>query len=340
MPSARKIAVIFLLSLLPCLALAEPAGSRLLAEGRLDEAVSSLQSTVSSDPTNAEAFNLLCRAYFNLSNWDQAISACARAVALDPGNSQYHMWLGRAYGEKADTSHFTSALSLARKLRAELETAVKLNPANADARTDLAEFDLEAPGILGGDLAKAEAQARALDRLEPAKADWVRGRIAEKKKDFDTAEKNYRAAIEASHGSGDAWFNLALFYRKTGRVNDMQDAIQKISAAPVIHPEILMEAADVLIRAGRDSSVATQLLQRYLSADSSSADPSSSAPSSGAALAFKAHFLLGKLLEQKNDKPAAAEQYRASLSLAHAYAPAKDALNRVNLQLASYRPHN
>jgi hypothetical protein len=45
---------------------------------------------------------------------------------------------------------------------------------------------------------------------------------------------------------------------------------------------------------------------------------------------FKAHYLLGTILEREGDKKAAAEQYRTALSLAKSFSPAQDALNRLN----------
>jgi hypothetical protein len=40
-----------------------------------------------------------------------------------------------------------------------LEKAVELNPDNIEARFDLLEYYLQAPAFLGGDAAKAQAQA-------------------------------------------------------------------------------------------------------------------------------------------------------------------------------------
>src|SRR5690242_20928235 len=76
----------------------------LLANGRVDQAISELHGQISREPNDAVAHNLLCRAYFVLAEWDRGISACEKAVSLDPSNSQFHLWLGRAYGEKADRS--------------------------------------------------------------------------------------------------------------------------------------------------------------------------------------------------------------------------------------------
>ena len=292
----------------------------LLEEGRIDEAIASLQQQIKSFPNNAEAYNLLCRSYFTLENWDRGIAACEKATSLEPNNSLYHLWLGRIYGEKADGANFLSAARLAGKVRDHFETAVRLNPDSIPARTDLAEFYLEAPGIVGGGRDKAEAQAKLLDKLAPAKAAWVRGRIAEKVKNRGEAEKQYRAAIEASKGSADAWFNLALFFRHLGRLPEMEDAINQAAVAPSGQPEALMDAAEVLFRTGRNLPAAAQLLRRYLLSE----EKVEEAP------AFKAHYLLGGILEKQGDKQAAAGEYSAALALARGFSPAQEALQRVN----------
>ena len=323
MSSVKKLSLLFLLALLPSVSHAEAADSKLLAEGRVDDAIASLQRKIGSAPQDAESYNLLCRAYFMLSDWDKGVAACEKAVSLAPGNAQYHLWLGRIYGEKADHVNFWSAAGLAKKVRNEFEAAVQLDPNSAEARTDLAEFYLEAPAIVGGGRDKAKAQAQALASMDPVRAGWVKGSLAEKQKNFVLAEKEYRAAIEASHGAALAWLNLALFYRHTERWDQMQDTIQRASAARMDQPEVLMECAEMLLRAKRDLPQATELLRRYL-------PPGSTVE---AAPAFKAHYLLGTALEQQGNKPAAVREYRACLALAKAYAPAQTALDRLNGQV-------
>src|SRR5271155_883346 len=177
----------------------------MLASGRVDEAISELNGKLgkfndrpsSSEATavDAESSNLLCRAYFALEDWDRAVSSCRKAVMLDPGNSRFHLWLGRVYGEKADRSNFLAAASLAGKVRGEFERAVQLNPNDIDARLDLAEFYLEAPGIVGGGEDKAREQARYVASLDPAREHWIYARIGEKKKDSATAEREYHRYI-------------------------------------------------------------------------------------------------------------------------------------------------
>jgi Tfp pilus assembly protein PilF len=46
--------------------------------------------------------------------------------------------------------------------------------------------------------------------------------------------------------------------------------------------------------------------------------------------AFKAHYLLGTVLEKQGDNQAAAREYRAALALAKSFSAAQEALNRVN----------
>ena len=282
---------IFAVLILATSALAADAALDLLAAGRVDDAISKLSGRISSSPNDAASHNLLCRAYFSVNNWDRAIAACEKAVSLDPSNAEFHLWLGRTYGEKADSVSFFSAAGLAKKVRNEFEKAVALDPNDWAARTDLAEFYLEAPGIVGGGQDKARAQAAALDGLNPAKAHWVRARLAEKNKDNGTAEEEYRAAIEATHGGANAWLNLAGFYRKTGRFDDMHEALRHAAGAPMDQPEVLVDAASTLLRANRDLPFATQLLRRYLASNTVEEAPP-----------FKVHYMLGNILEKQGDR--------------------------------------
>jgi tetratricopeptide (TPR) repeat protein len=316
----RPSRVFFALLLLIAAATASSADSAkaMLAAGRVDEAITELNGRLSSASADAESSNLLCRAYFALDNWDRAEASCKKAVALDPQNGRYHLWLGRVYGEKADRVNFLSAAGLAGKVRDEFERAVQLDPNDLDARLDLAEFYLEAPGIVGGGEDKAREQARAVASLSPGREHWVYARIAEKKKDAATAEREYHQYIDLSKGDSEAWLNLAIFLRRQKRYNEMEQAIVKLSEPPVSKPEVLVEAAEMLYRTGRNYPFATELLQRYLSSGPVEARP-----------AFKARYLLGLLLEKQGDKAGAAQEYRTSLSLVRNFGMAQQALNRV-----------
>jgi len=300
-----------------CGALSSQTPQDLLSAGGVDQAIQTLEQQLLTAPT-AETHNLLCRAHFELGAWDAGIPACEKAVSLAPDNGLYHLWLGRIYGEKADHSNFLAAAGLAGKVRTEFERAVELSPNSWEARTDLAEFYLEAPAVIGGGKDKARAQAAQLTRLNPAMAHWVLARVAEKNKDDAAAEQEYRAAIDASNGGARAWVNLAGFYRRINRFDDMQQALRTAESKPLDRPAALVDGASILLRAGRDYPAAIRLLRRY----SALSTPVEEAP------VFKAHCLLGELFEKQGDRPAAAEEYRAALAMAQTYRPAQEGLKR------------
>jgi len=296
---------------------AAPSAEALLAQGRVDDAINSLQAKLSDVPSDADSYNLLCRSYFVLDNWDAGIGACQKAVSLQPSNSDFHMWLARVYGEKASRVNFLSAAGLAKKVHSEFETAVRLNPANLEARADLAEFYVEAPGIVGGGKDKAQEQAREIAKLDPAQGELVQAWIAEKKKDLSSAESHFRAAVRLSKGKPGAWLNLAQFYRRTGKMDEMQNAVRHAIAADG-HNRVLVQAADILNRSKQNIPQAVELLHQYFSSATVEDAP-----------VFKAHYLLGTIYEEQGNTAAAAEEYRAALALAKGYTLAQTALDRV-----------
>lgn len=320
MSTWKSLAIVVIFGLFFPLTRAEASPSEMLAAGRVDDVIASLRAQLERTPSDAASHNYLCRAYLALHDWDQAISPCARAVSLEPGNSDYHLWLGRAYGEKADRSNIFTATSLARKVRRQLEIAVELNPGNVDARVDLAEFYTNAPGFLGGADDKVRAQASALAAIAPAQAHHVLGRLAEKRNDANTAEKEYRAAIAASGGNAHDWLHLALFYKHQNRLNEMEQGLQKAVNSPRANNEVMVESAEVLLRAGRNPRTAAQFVRRYLAAQA----PSEKSP------LFQAHYVLGTALEKQGDTQGAAREYRAALALASNFPAAKEALSRIN----------
>ena len=319
----KRIAQLLLLLLLPLANLSATAvvdsARDLLAAGRIDDVITTLNGHLSSTPSDAESANLLCRAYLAIDDLNRAETSCKKAIALDPENSRYHRWMGHVYGAKADRANFLSAAGLAGKTRQEFERAVQLDPADIEARSDLAEFYFEAPGIVGGGQDKARAQAKIFAVSAPAREHWVYAHIAERNGDPTTAEREYRLMIEASNGDSEAWLSLALFYRHQKRYDDMEQALIRTSQAPTTKPDVLVDAAQNFYRTDRNTPLAIELLRRYLASG-----PVEEAP------AFKAHYLLGMLLERQGDKIAAAREYRSSLSLARQFGSAQQALNRVS----------
>jgi len=301
-------------------AAADPASpAELLSLGKVDDALRMLKDRVQAAPNDAAAYNLLTRTYFYMEHWDDAAAAAERAATLQPASSDYQMWLARAAGEKAAHSSFMTAVRMVPKIRRAFERAVQLDGSNSAARTDLAEFYMEAPAFLGGGRDKALAQAEALAAQDAAAAHWVKARLAERAKQFDTAEQEYRAAISASQHPGGRWLDLAAFYRSRGRLDQMEATVNKAVGEDIWQSTVPYEAALLLFRAGRNFAGATALLQKYLAG----------AFQPDAAPAYQAHYLLGQILEKQGKPQAAASEYRAAMALAHEFDPAQIALKRV-----------
>jgi len=288
-----------------------------LQAGEADKALALLTPLPTSGQGAAEAQNLLCRVRFTLQQWDAAVKACALAVRLDANNSNDHMWLGRALGEKADRASFLSAYSLGKRVRSEFEQAVQLDPNNAAALSDLGSFYKDAPGIVGGGLDKAEAIAARLDKVNQARAFELRGRIASSRKDYVTAERDFKQAIAVSSHPAEQWTILASFYRGRQRWSDMEAAIHSCvnAAARDKHPGVaLYDGAGVLIEAGRDPALAAKMLEDYLAGSSKSDEGP----------AFVARVRLGRLKQQLGDAPGAQREFAAAAVMAHDYNPAQD----------------
>jgi tetratricopeptide (TPR) repeat protein len=285
-----------------------------LQAGEADRALELLTPLPAQGPGAAEAQNLICRVRFMLGQWDDAVKACEQAVRLDGKSSVNHMWLGRALGEKADRVSFLSAYSLGKRVRSEFEQAAALDPRNAGALSDLGQFYKEAPGIVGGGLDKAETIAAQLDKVNPAKAYELRGNIAVARKDYVTAERDFKQAIAVSPHPAEQWTILASFYRGRQRWSDVDAAIHGCVAAAARDKQSgvgLYDGAGILIETNRDPSLAAKMLEDYLAGASKSEE----------APAFVAHARLGRLKQQMGDAAGARQEFAAATAMAHEYNP-------------------
>jgi len=297
--------------------LSSSAPDDLLATGRADDTLRTLQQRVAANSNDAAAHNLLCRTYFALEDWTQAVHSCERSVELQPNSSFYQMWMGRAYGRRAEHVGPISAYSIARKSLEAMNRAVKLDPSNIDARRDLAEYLANAPGVAGGDRDRALKLADEIAEHDLVNASLIRAMISAAAGDRGEAERQHKIAIQASGGSANTLLELAHLYRKQKRWPEFESLINRaISNNP--DPADLFDAAELLVVSGRNLNGAMSLLQRYLAGPTDESGP-----------AFRAHLLMGQALEKSGDRDAAADQYRAALALASNYRPAQDALRRL-----------
>ncbi len=292
--------------------------SSLLQQGRIDEAIALLEQTLKSQPTDAKLHQLLCRAYYAEDMADAAIHECELATVNDPNDSDSQMWLGRAYGMKASTANPLIAFSLAKKVHLAFERAVQLDPNNVHAMSDLGEFYVGAPAIVGGGLDKAESLAEQITPHSASRSHRLLAEIASKKKDGATAEAEYKAAVAAGR-TPEAYIDLAAFYVEQGQPDQAVAPLQSGIEASRSKNAVLVDAASILTTAHRSPDLAERLLRDYLSSPSKS----------DGAPAFKVHVQLGDLLLHRGDSAGARREYAAALALAHNYAPARKAIQGI-----------
>src|SRR4030095_4782437 len=135
------------------------------------------------------------RAAHNAGKTDEAVSAFERAVALDPTSSLYHLWLGHAYSRQLRTAGVLRQPFIARRAGEGYHMAVKLDPTSIDAAEGRLEFLLGAPGIVGGGVDKARAEAARIVTLDAYRGAMAEARIAEHEKEWPKAERLYRSLM-------------------------------------------------------------------------------------------------------------------------------------------------
>jgi cytochrome c-type biogenesis protein CcmH/NrfG len=153
----------------------DPAGLR--------QAIASLDRALCVQSSNYELLWRLARARCllavtmgkepRIAELERAQEVAARAVAADPNRAEGHYWLGAAYGRLAEVQGAFSGLSLAKKMRQQMEQVVRIAPGyeQGDAFLALGELYRNLPWILGGDRARAVAYLRQGLAVAPANSE-------------------------------------------------------------------------------------------------------------------------------------------------------------------------
>jgi len=296
-------------------ALDRRAAERSLLQGRIDDSVTVLKRLVAANPNDGQAYLLLCRGFYAEEHFDEAVAACEKSVRANARSSDAQDWLGRAYGTKADHAGPLEGFILARDVRAAFEAAVASDPGNGAAVGDLSEYYVAAPSVVGGGLEKADELAdRSFDRL-PQQAHRIRAMVAEKRKDYGTAEREFQAAVDVARRP-DAWVDLGNYYERREQWDRAVDALKHALAADRAKDASIVDAASILNEMHREPRLAKLALQQYLAGNAKT----------DAFPAVKVHVMLGKMLADTGDTPGARIEFGRALELASNYAPAKRAL--------------
>jgi tetratricopeptide (TPR) repeat protein len=277
-----------------------------------------LQATLEKSAADPEIHFWLGRSSYELFDFNSAAVSFERAIQLDPKSSLYRQWLGRACSEKADREH---SLSLAHKTKKEFQIAVQLDPSNVSARRDLAEYEMDAPWIAGGDKDDARKQVEAIAALDPVEGSLARAQyIFHVEKKPAQAEEFYRQLLRQKPQQIQPYFEVARFFQGRDRPADIELAIQGAASIDASDPRLDYFRGVALFLEGKDLPGAERFLSQYLRM----APQRSNWPFHADALEW-----LGRTLEAEGKRAEAMAQYREALRLDPRHKSARERLNKL-----------
>lgn len=232
-----RLAALWLLLAVPGLLFAQNTieqGADLVKQKKFGEAKTLFENVLKKEPKNAEAHFRLGRLLFrNLGDVDGGVDHLEESIELDERNAEYHFELGRAYGQQAQQANFFSQMGLAGKVKNEFLKAVELQPQTVRYRVALAQYYLQAPGIVGGSVSKARAQAAEVMKLDAYEGYMAEAAIASYEKDEKATEQAYRDAIKVDPKKWRAYHGLGYFYLAEKRAGESIPPFKKyVELAP------------------------------------------------------------------------------------------------------------
>lgn len=203
----------------------------LLRDHKVPAAESAANALVAAHPAEPEAYLLAGAVQIAKGDADAAVTAYEKASELAPTNGDYQRQLGDAYGFAAQKAGMFGMIGLAKKCRLAYEKAVALEPANLNARNSLMSYYQQAPGIAGGGMDKAYAQAAEIKKL-----DVIRGRVAyatlyAAEKKYPEAFAEFDAVLKDSPDNYLGLYQLGRLSALSGqRIDSGMDALKKCLA--------------------------------------------------------------------------------------------------------------
>ncbi|HEV8254429.1 MAG TPA: tetratricopeptide repeat protein [Vicinamibacteria bacterium] len=304
---------------------------------------------------DARTYYYLSRVRLAYGDFDGAMALAEKAVALDGRSADAHYALAAASGRKAQQAGLFSRFGLARRFRKEAEAAIALDPGHLAARDGLIEFHLQAPGIVGGDKARARSLADEILRIDPCRGYLAKARIARSDKQAAEAEALLNKAVQADPASYEAHTTLAAFEaadaqkkydlaerhaREAARLEpDRATAFGLLAALAVLRgradtldallaeaeahvPDSLSpyyQAGRVLLERGQDPARAERCFRKYLTQE----------PEGNTPTAAHAHWRLAQALERQGRTAEARSELQAAVRLKPDLEPAKKDLARL-----------
>ena len=275
-------------------------------------------STTSAAQVGKAAFDEGLR-LMRLNKADAAEKQFERAIAADPKNGTYHLWLGNAVGQQTTTASTVRQPFMARRVKAEFERALALDPELIDARDGLIQFYLRAPGFMGGSEAKAREQQREIAKRNAFRGHLAAANMAWAGEDTAGTERAIRAAIAVAPDSVRTVITLAQRQAGWGRITAAFATLDEFLARHPSDIAMRFQIGRLAAGSGQQLDRGEKLLRELIAEpewESTNLHPSRAA----------VHYRLGMVLEESGKKPDAKAAHERALALDPQLKPAKDAL--------------
>ena len=283
------------------------------------EALAQFEALAKAAPDDAELQNYLGRARLRAGQVATGVAALERSVELAPANSAYRLHLSGGLGQQINTVGMFKKMSMAGRVKEQMEKAVELAPESVAAREALMQFYAQAPGIAGGDMKLAQKQVDIVMPLSAAAGLRMQAILAgaEKKKEAEVIAA-WEKAIATDDAENRSRFGYQLYLQNVKRWGE---AFAQLDALAKLKPD----APGVKYQLGRAAALSGQrlaegeaALKSYLeSGPKADSDPGRDA----------AHWRLGMLYEHARKKDEARAQYQASLKENPEFTQAREALD-------------
>ncbi len=289
---------------------------RAMVEAKAPGALAAAEALTSATPKDADAWVLLVRARLQARQAEKAIAAGEKATALGPRNAQAFYWLGNAYGNRIGEVGMLSKMSIAPKLRDAFEQAVKLDPALIDGRSALIEFYLQAPGMMGGGIDKARAQATAIAKYDRSRGFMAKARIAMHEQKPAEALKAYEQGYALDPGNIQLRLALIRGYQETKRWKDAYAMARKWTVDAPNKAAPYYQIGRIAAESGQYLPEGEAALRTFLKTPREAGDPELK----------HARYRLGQVLAKAGRKDEARAELQAALKMDPKFKEAKDAL--------------
>jgi tetratricopeptide (TPR) repeat protein len=213
------------------------------------------------------------RCLYYLADYKGAVETFEKLTVAEPRNGPYVNWLGKAWGRRAENANVFQAPGYASRAREAFEKAVAMDATHKDSLEDLFQYYLEAPGMLGGGLDKAQRLLPLIQKADPAGYHTALAQIAEKTKDYHAAESHLKQAAMAVPRAAGKMVDLARFLARRGRVKEAEAVFGEVAKVAPGDRARLYAQAEVYIETKTNQAEARKLLAQYLAMPLTPDDP-------------------------------------------------------------------